>query len=555
LRYTNAVGITGVCAVNRSCLATGMYSSSIGSQDMRSRTRLPPKIRVLSAYLRDAGYYCTNSVKTDYNFPVPGDAWDANSRQAHWKNRGEGQPFFAVFNYTGTHESQIWDRNYARHAKKLNPGEFHDPAHAPIPPFHPDTPRVRRDWANYHDNITVLDKWVAGHLQQLEEAGLAENTIVFFFSDHGAGMPLVKKLVWDGGLRVPLIVYLPDQYKRLAKENARGVTERLVSFVDFPPTVLSLAGVDIPEHMQGQAFLGAAEKPPRKTAYAIRDRMGEFYDIIRVVRDKRYQYHRNFLPHLPVTFISYTMRMPTTGILLEMSESGKLNKIQARYFQPKPTEELYDLAADPHCVRNLADDPAHAARLQNMREKLRSWQLRTRDLGLMTEYEMHRRSAGSTPFETAQDASQWPLERVLPVAELASQRDAANLPRLRKLLSDDEPIIRWWAAMGLVILGEQARDADRDLQASLKDKSPLVRVAAGEALYRLGEKDASHAAMEEALQHPTPFVRLRALNALVRMGDDARPAIPAIKAAGITGHFPSEYVNRMVEYLPKRLGD
>jgi len=246
VRYTQAVGITGVCAVNRSCLITGMYSSSIGSHDMRSTTRLPESIRGFPEYLRRAGYYCTNNAKKDYNFNESAATWDESSRQAHWKNRKANQPFFAVFNYTGSHESQIWDGHHARHATKLSEAERHDPAKAPIPPYHPDTPRVRRDWANYHDNITALDQWVAAHLAALEEAGLADETIVFFFSDHGAGMPGVKKWVWDGGLRVPLIVRFPAKYRSWSPAEAGAATDRLVSFVDFAPTMLSLAGVEIP---------------------------------------------------------------------------------------------------------------------------------------------------------------------------------------------------------------------------------------------------------------------------------------------------------------------
>ncbi len=216
VRYTHAVGICGVCAVNRSCLITGMYSSTIGSQDMRSRIRLPDSIPTYSELLRAAGYYCTNNSKTDYNFPTPPEAWDECSGKAHWRNRQPGQPFFAVFNYTGTHESQIWEMNHRRHAATLDSHELHDPNSAPVPPFHPDTPEVRRDWANYYDNITALDHWIAQRLTELEEAGLADNTIVFFYSDHGAGMPMCKKWVWESGLRVPLIIRFPERFQHLA---------------------------------------------------------------------------------------------------------------------------------------------------------------------------------------------------------------------------------------------------------------------------------------------------------------------------------------------------
>ncbi len=554
VRYTHAVGICGVCAVNRSCLITGMYSSTIGSQDMRSRIRLPESIPTYSALLREAGYYCTNNSKTDYNFPPPRAAWDECSRKAHWKNRPEGQPFFAVFNYVGSHESQIWAKNHQKHAATLSKAELHDPGDAPVPPFYPDTPEVRRDLANYYDNITALDHWIEQQLTELEEAGLADNTIVFFYSDHGVGMPMCKKWVWEAGLRVPLIVRFPKRFQNLAPAEPGSSTDRLVSFVDFPPTLLSLVGVDVPSHMQGKAFLGVQAQPPRKYAFAIRDRMAEWYDLVRVVRDARYQYHRNFLPYLPwAPFCSYTLKMPTAQVCTRLHEEGKLNPVQDRFFQPKPTEELYDLRADPHMVHNLADDPQYAETLGRMRAQLHQWQLRTRDLGLLSEYEMHRRAANSTQYEIGQSETSYPLGRILPVAELASQRNTDNLPKLLELLDDDEPVVRWWATLGLVMLGDAARSSEGAFERCLKDESPLVRVAAAEGLYQLGKVALARTALVEVLTDDTPFVRLRAMNVLYRMGEAARPALPAIKQASMKGIYPADYLNRMVEYLPQRL--
>ncbi len=554
IRYTQAVGICGVCAVNRSCLITGMYSSTIGSQDMRSRIRLPDSIPTYSQLLREAGYYCTNNAKTDYNFPVPREAWDACSRKAHWRNRKPGQPFFAVFNYTGTHESQIWKANHRRHAATLSEDELHDPAKAPVPPFHPDTPEVRRDWANYYDNITALDHWIARKLKELQEAGLDENTIVFFYSDHGVGLPMCKKWVWDWGLRVPLIVRLPKKHHHLAPSDPGTVTDRLVSFVDFAPTLFSLVGVGVPKHMQGKPFLGKQVQPPRRYTFAIRDRMAEWYETIRVVRDKRYQYHRNFLPHLSYApFCSYTLKMPTARVWTQLHEQGKLTAIQDRYFRSKPTEELYDLESDPHMIKNLADDPKRAEVVRRMRQELHAWQLRTRDLGLMSEYEMHRRAEGSTQYAVGQNEKTYPLKRILAVAELAGERDAGHVDKFVTRLGSDEPVVRWWSALGLVMLGEKARPAEKALEKALADASPLVRVAAAEGLYRLGQTDRARAALVEALAHSTPFVRLRAMNALYRMVDDARPVRSAIRNASMKGIHPAEYLSRMAGYLSAKL--
>jgi len=559
IRYDNAVGITGVCAVNRSCLITGMYSSTIGTQDMRCLVRLPESIRCFPEYLRKAGYYCSNNSKKDYNFRESAETWDESSNRAHWKKRRPDQPFFAVFNYTGSHESQIWENNHRRHAAKLSPGELHDPGTVPIPPFHPDTPEVRRDWANYHDNITALDKWIAVRLKELDDADLAGDTIVFFFSDHGAGMPGVKKWVWNGGLQVPLLIRFPEKYRHWSPGKPNGVCDRLVSFVDFAPTVLSLCEVKIPDNMQGVAFLGARAGKPRHYAFAIRDRMAEHYDTIRVVRDNRYQYHRNFMPHLPwARFASYTYNMPTAKVWLRMHREGKLNGIQDRIFRPKPLEELYDLAADPHMVQNLMESDGQKVEptARRMREALRDWQLRTRDLGLLPESEIHQRAGQHqvTPYEIGQNESWYPLKRkIQSAAWLAGERSPRQRSLVESLLREDDPVVRWWAITGCMAPGAPTAGFRSSLERQLNDAHPLPRIAAAEALCRIDRVDRAFPVLLEGLQHPTPYIRLRALNVLEALGERASPAIPAIQAAKMKGPYPAEYLNRMCEYLPAQI--
>jgi N-sulfoglucosamine sulfohydrolase len=555
IRYDHAVGITGVCAVNRSCLITGMYSSSIGSQDMRSRTQLPAQIKCFPEYLRAAGYYCTNNVKTDYNFAVPKNAWDASSSKAHWRNRNPDQPFFAVFNYTGTHESQIWEQNHRKHAAKLQPNELHDPAVTPIPPFHPGVPESRRDWANYYDNISALDHWIARHLEDLEAAGLAEDTIVMFFSDHGAGMPGVKKWVWEGGLRVPLIIRFPSKYRRVAPEAPGSATNRLVSFVDFAPTVLSLCGIAIPDHMQGRAFLGAANTPPREAAHIIRDRMAERYDMVRGVRTADYQYLHNFMPHLPwAQYTSYTEQMPTMQVWRSLHEQGQLNAIQDRYFRPKPTEELYDLEQDPHMIHNLASNPAHQETLLRLRKMTRSWQTDTRDLALIPEYILHQQSEDTTPYALGRSQGKAYFSLLCEYASRAAARDPQQLHRLVKGSAHPDAAVRWWSVTGLVMLGPQAAPAEDSLKTCLTDDSPIVRIAAAEALCQLNCEQAAVPVLVAGLKHDTPFVRLRAMNAMDRLGSAAMPLMASIRQAKMPPDtiFPATYLNRMCDYIPEK---
>ncbi len=557
VRYTNAYGITGVCAPNRSCLITGVYPSSLGSHHMRCTTRLPEAIKCFPEYLRAAGYYCTNNSKTDYNFPTPATAWDECSGKAHWRNRKPGQPFFAVFNATVSHESQIRvpEARYAKNTARLTPQQRHDPARAPLPPFHPDTPEVRQDWARYYDNITAMDYEHGDRLRELEEAGLAEDTIVFFFGDNGAGMPGCKKWIWEDGLHVPLMIRFPKKYQAWAPGTAGSTCERMVSFVDFAPTVLSLAGLKALPHMQGQAFLGAHAGPARQYVYGIRDRMAERYDMVRTVRDARYQYLRNFMPHVTwAQFVSYTEEMPTMRVWRQLANEGKLNAIQARYFQPtKPVEELYDMQRDPHQVHNLAGDAQHQAALTRMRAECLQWMGQTHDLGLLPEYELNERSAANTPWEMGQDPKHNPLPRLLAAAEVANAMDRSQIPQLLKLLQADDSEIRWWGALGLVGLRNSASAAVPALQKALTDASPSVRIAAAEALAQAGQPEQALPVLIAGLEHDSAIVRLMAMGVLDRMGPAARPALPAMrKARSKTKGHVEDYLNRMVEYVPAR---
>jgi arylsulfatase A-like enzyme len=523
---------------------------------MRSTTRLPDKMKCFPEFLRAAGYYCTNNSKTDYNFPTPKTAWDESSGKAHWRSRKPGQPFFAVFNFTVCHESQIRepDASFFKKTARLATGQRHDPATAPIPPFHPDTPEVRQDWARYHDLITAMDYQAGDVLKQLEEDGLVENTIVFFFSDHGAGMPGCKKWVWESGLHVPFIIRFPDRYAKWSPAAAGNKTDRLVSFVDFPPTVLSLAGVSIPDYMQGRAFLGDAAGEPRQYVYAFRDRMAERYDTVRVVRDKQYQYIRNFQPHRSWSqFVSYTEQMPTMKVWRRLAEAGKLNEIQGRYFLPtKPVEMLYDVHADPHQIRNLAGNPEYADVLTRMRAECRAWMKRSCDLGLLPEYEMHRRAVGRTPWDVGHDPRANPVGQLLAAADVANAMDPARLSDLVELLAGDEPAVRFWGAIGLVALREKAAPATEALLAALEDSAPNVRVAAAEALCNVGRVEDAMPALIDGLQDETAFIRLRAINVLDGLGEKARPALPAMKAAGTQKRsHVGDYLGRMIQYVPE----
>lgn len=397
VRYANAFSHAGVCAPTRSGIITGMYPTTIGTCPMRCKGVPPAYVKCFSEYLRAVGYYCTNNSKTDYQFDPPPSAWDQNGRTAHWHGRAEGQPFFAVFNFTISHESKIRDRSKGmlKRLASLQPNERHDPAKAVLPPYYPDTPVVRRDWAQYYDIITLMDKQVGDVLKQLEDEGLADNTIVWFWGDHGRGLPRGKRWIYDSGIRVPLVISVPEKLRKLAMPGNTDavkpgtVNNDLVAFIDFAPTMLSLAGVRIPKYIQGRAFLGSQKAGPREYIFAARDRMDEAYDLIRAVRDKRYKYIRNYMWHLTRgQDIEYMNRMPTMQEMRRLNAEGKLKGPQKQYFEEtKPVEELYDTLKDPHEVKNLADNPKYKSVLERMRKVHKEWVKETGDVGLIPEPE------------------------------------------------------------------------------------------------------------------------------------------------------------------------
>ncbi len=561
VRYTQAFAYTGACSPSRSCLISGVYPPRLGTHQMRSSIKLPPDIKGFPAYLRHSGYYTSNKQKEDYNFEPTEDVWDDSSRNAHWRNRDPGQPFFSVINLMVTHQSQIFasDDVYEKNTARLTPAQRRDPAKFTVPPIHPDTPEFREEWSRHYENVTAMDYQVGDILAELEEDGLADDTIVFIYSDHGTGMPGVKMWAWGASLQVPLLVRFPENWSQYAPAPPGGSTSRMVSFVDFAPTVLSLAGVEFPSHFQGTAFLGDQAGAPREFIFAGKDRQSEMSETIRSVRDGRFQYLRNFRPHVPYgNFMSYNWQSRSMQAWERLHLEGSLSGPPARFFAPhKPLEELYDVQADPWQVNNLAADPAHESELARLRSLLIEQMRELGDLGLLPEREMHVRAAGSSAYAIAANPQQNPFDALLEAAELANQMKAENLDALVTLLTSCDAAIRWWAAIGLVALGADAAPAKPALVTALDDDSPDVRLAAAEALARLSETDRALSVVRQALQIDDVFVRLAALNVALRLGSVARPLLPVIREASISSAEQPDianFANRMVNYLPERIG-
>ncbi len=388
VKFTNVFSVSGVCAPSRAALITGMYPVSFGAQHMRTNREnlpdnvppyeaVPPaEVKCYTEFLRVAGYYCVNNSKEDYQFDAPVTAWDESSAWAHWRNRPEGKAFFAIFNIGTTHESQVWDR--------ANDPLVIKPEAVKIPPFYPDTRAVRRDISRVYANVTVMDREVGEILNQLREDGLMDSTIIIFYSDNGGPLPRGKRDIYDSGLKVPMIIRFPE------KKHAGKVVRDLISFVDLPPTWLSLAGVEVPEYMQGQVFWGSQKAASRNYIYAARDRMDSKFDTRRAVRNHEYKYIRNFHPEIPRYLdIQFRKKLEMMQDLLHLRDDGKLNPAQMHWFaEHKPEKELYHLPSDPWETNNLAGKPEYEELLSQFRKMLKDWMEEIDDPGAISEKEL-----------------------------------------------------------------------------------------------------------------------------------------------------------------------
>jgi arylsulfatase A-like enzyme len=525
VRYTRAYANAPVCAVARSTLLTGMYASTTGTHQMRCRTQLPEVIPAYPKLLRKAGYYCTNNAKTDYNsnFLNDKELWDACSGKAHWKNRTSGQPFFAVFNFTTTHESQLSTPSIRKYieAKRIPAEPRVNPKDIRLPPYHPDLPEIRQDWARLHDLITCMDQQAGEKLRELEEAGVADNTIVFFYADHGGMLARSKRYIYNVGTQVPLIIRFPEKWRHLAPAQAGGSCDRLVSFVDFPKTVLSLAGVEGSSLMQGRIFLGKNSEPALPLVHFYRDRMGERPDFSRAVTDGRYTFVRHFMPHRPPGRDSrYGFQQQANWRAWEAHfESGLCDPVQSQFFQPKPVIELFDLQADPWQVANLALQPDQQQRLETLSRALDQWMIDTRDTGLIPEPLVAELAGPGKPFKTLYAYAQsthYPVAELLHIAKEASLGDRKKLPYYIACTRHAHPAARYHGAYALFLArdnGAAAREALAKLLAD--DPMPANRVMAAQALGRCGEPDAAYRALRKEIDATKEgYVMLYALNAL-----------------------------------------
>ena len=551
--FKHAWSVAPVCAPARTSIISGMYPSSSGGLHMRSMVSMPAGTKMYPQFLREAGYFCTNNSKTDYNLREPGKVWDDSSNKAHWKNRSDGQPFFAIFNSTKSHESQIRTRPHT---------QITDPKKVRVPAYHPDTPEIREDWAQYYDKVSEADADAGRQLNEIADAGLSEDTIVFYYGDHGSGMPRSKRWPSNSGLHVPMVVYFPKKWEHLAPREYKtgGASDRLVSFVDLAPTVLSLAGIKPPDWMQGNAFAGPHQSQPQPFIYGQRGRMDERMDMVRSVTDGRYVYLRNYFPHVSqAQHVSYQFETPTTRVWNDLFSAGKTNDAQSIFWRvPKAVEELYDLKSDRDEVHNLAEFPDHRTILERFRNAQREHVIKVRDVCFLPEREIHSRSEGSTPYELARDPAKYPLERILSAAELSSRLNSTDAPELLTLMKDKDSAVRYWGTLGLLMRGADFVTSNKAvLQSALSDVSPNVRIVAAQSLALYCEEELRATALNTLADVASPeangvMTAMPALAAIEALGDLAKPLHDDISKLNPNGPSPDA---RYDSYVPRLIAN
>ncbi len=533
--FDNAHCPAPVCAPTRHTIITGVFATTHGAQHMRSQRPLPAGVKFFPEYLRAAGYYCTNNAKTDYNTATPFDvAWDQNNRTAHWRGRKPGQPFFAVFNHEHSHES----RQHKRETLVT------DPAKVKVPAYLPDTPTVRADLAQYYDNVSRADAAIAGVLKQLADDGLADDTIVFYYSDNGGTLPRSKRFLYDNGTHIAMMAYFPPKFRHLAPSAPGTRSRELVNTIDLAPTLLSLAGLPLPAYLQGRALAGAARQPAPDFTFTFRDRMDERYDLTRAATDGRYRYLRHYHPHRPTgQNVGYLWLQASMREWDELHRAGKLNATQRAFFEPHPPEELFDCTTDPENVKNLVADSAHKPALEKLRAALRAHLLRTRDTGFLPEAMMLAQAADASPTTIADKPERYPLA---PLLDFIDAAQTATVQPQRILDATRHPLAVWryWAVTATLTL-----KTPPNFSQLLADPDPSVRLAAAESILRRGPHDAAWKVVADSLAPAhSRELRLAALNAITYLPAAPENLKPLIAACATSG---DEYLKRAGEFLSK----
>ena len=550
--FNHAFSNAPVCSVARTTLATGCYGPRIGTQFHRKSVAVPMPngVKIFSELLTEAGYYTANNSKTDYN-AIPGpNVWNDSSRKATWRNRADGQPFFYMQSFSTSHEGKL---HFSRKAM-LNKATRTSPDDVSLPPYFPNTPTFRYTQAKYEDLITDVDTQIGKVVDQFTADGLLEDTIIFYFGDHGGVLPRGKGYAYESGLHVPLVVRIPEKWKHLIGYERGSRADGFVSFVDFGPTVLNLASVEVPKGMDGRPFLGANTSAEaveaRNEAFGYADRFDEKYDFVRTLRQGRFEYVRNFQPFNPDGLYNfYRYRMLAYQEWKQLFDQGDLNEVQSQFFRGRPPEQLFDVEADPHEVNNLADDPAYTEILLKLRQRMNEYMVDLPDLSFYPESVLVT-DAFDDPAQFGQQRKQQ-IQKYLNVANLQLLKFATARNELRRCLDHSDPMVRYWACITCSAFGEEATEfASKVRELAIQDSTNLVRARAAEFLGLIDFDGAEDLLLSALNDSETATEAGLILNSVALLRDHFQSSAPAAQNLKLPQKFRShEVVKRRLEYL------
>ena len=548
VRFTGAFSTGTVCSPSRSTIITGVPTFKMGTGNHRSTYPIPGFIHGFPHYLQQQGYYTSNNSKTDYNIANEkgfiNDAWDESSDKAGWWDRKPDQPFFAVFNYAASHQSRTMSMPYEWYVKNV---WDHLPEQDRIaedafdmPPFYRDTPEMRKQFARVYNSIKLTDNRIGKLLERLEKEGLREHTIVFFYADHGEGIPRAKTNGIGLGYRVPFVVWFPEKYKHLSPWGAAGVvTDELISFEDLAPTLVRLAGGEVPEYMKGRILMGEDRSKPVDHLVLSADRADNGPDLVRSVTDGRFIYSRNFMPFMPeMRYIRYVDIAEITQHMRSDLSANSLDPLQQSIFGPRPAEFLFDLEKDPWEINNLAEKSEYREVLSKMRRQLNARMLESRDAHFLPEYEIGLISENRTLYEYRLDQNLYPFEEIYAAASLSGRRGKEIAKRQISLLKSKNNIIRYWAITRLLSQGDKTlKPYKKDLLAAMEDTYPPVSITASAIAYRQFNEDRSVELLKLFCSNDNADLALMAINHLLYL-DEKQPFVETVKAVHATAKRP-----------------
>lgn len=533
VRFTKAFSTGAVCSPSRTALITGMKTYTLGTGHHRSRYQIPEFVKGFPYYLKKAGYYCTNNEKTDYNVADPktfiSETWDESSNKAGWWNRKEGQPFFAVINNMSAHQSRTMTNLYSDYEKMVLAKL---PKHLQvaeneliIPPFYRDSPEMRKNVARIYNSISLADFEMRQTFERLKKENQLENTIIFCFADHGEGMPRVKTNGIGLGHRVPFFVWLPEKYKTLIGSKSGATNDQLIDFCDLPPTILSLAGVEIPNHFQGKNLF----QTQKNTLFLSSDRSDESTDLTRTIITQKYAYTRVFMPFMQeVRYLNYMDRGDITAQIRKDFKDKKLNKIQVQIVLPREVEYLYDLENDAWQINNLAKDPKYAVEITKMRGLLQKHLIEQQDVMFLPEGRFADIQKNKTLYEFRKNTDEYPIEKIVSIAMLSGLKTDAALKSQIKALSDPNEIVQYWATMG--IRGQDKAKLKKNLtqiEGFLNSKSNYVSALIALALSQELKHQKATEKLKEIIMSDDEFAAYIAIQGIMYFNDktDFEPII------------------------------